>query len=242
MEYNLEPVIKAINEVNDNIWLGDFKKAREIANSNLKTIRKQLRISELQETATKLKAILQEIRKTAREEEVEKRRLWVAEEIFKIMKEKELNPIENFYGVLTMHLADLMETVGYLIEAKSQATLEGLPEKGLEEDRFLRITETYRYAIQRLPDRWEVRAILDTPASSWNLKSLKDQLSEHRVLVEETAKTRLSKTFQLYSQDMYVQAVGLGNQAEFSLYTPATADAKRKVRKIIEIIIRTLTE
>lgn len=202
----------------------------------------QPEISETQEIAAKLRETIQEIRKTAREKEIERRRVWVAEQVFKEIEEKGLDSTKNLLGVLIIHLSTLRETVGYLTETKAQTPLESFPEKILEEEHILRRTNRYRYTIQRLPDRWEVRAILNTPASSWNLEELRNQLSTYGVSIEEVPKDRSLRSFELYSRDMYIQVFGQENQVEISIRTPATEDAKIRVSNIIETIISTLTK
>jgi len=240
MEHDLSFIIMAINEVNNSIWLGDFKKAAEIAGLNLDIISK-LEISELQRVAIDLRKIIRQIRKDAKEMKIENRRLWVAEQVSKEIEKKELNPIKNIFGVLVIHLFNLRETIGYLMEAKSQATLENFSDKSSEEERFLQETNRYRYAIRRLPDKWEVRAILDKTASLWDLGKLREELSNYGFWMEEISKGRPSRTFELYSQNMYVQVLGQENQVEISIYTPA-ADAKQRVNKIVETILKILMQ
>jgi len=240
LEHDLSFIITAINDVNNSIWLGDFKKAVEIANLNLEIVSK-LGIPELQRVAIDLRKIIRQIRKDAKEKKTENRRLWVAEQVSKEIEKKELNPIKNIFGVLVIHLFNLRETIGYLMEAKSQATLENFSDKSSEEERFLQETNRYRYAIQRLPDKWEVRAILDKTASLWDLGKLREELSNYGFWMEEISKGRPSRTFELYSQNMYVQVLGQENQVEISIYTPA-ADAKQRVNKIVETILKILMQ
>lgn len=241
MEHDLSFIIKAINDINNSIWLGDFKKAVEIADLNLRILSK-LEISELQRTAIELREIIRQIRKDSKEKEIENRRLWVAEQVSKEMEKKELNAVKNIFGVLAIHLLNLRETIRYFMEATSQVTLEDSSKKDLEEERFLKETNRYRYTIQRLPDKWEVRAILDKTASLWNLENLRRELSNYNFWIEEIHKRRPSRTFELYAQDMYVQVTGQENQVEMSIYTPATTDARQRVNKITETILKLLAQ
>ena len=240
MEYDLSLIIKAINEVNDNIWLGDFEKAKQIAVSNLKRISPQLEISAFQEIADELRRTIREIRKTARETGVEKKRLWVAEQVAKDIVEKEVEPLENIYGVLAIHLSSLKDAVSHLLALSNQSTLERLAERGFEKESLQR-KERYRYAIRRLPDRWEVRAILDTPAVSWDLVKLGDRFSNFNVSLEEALQDRASRTFELYSRDMYIQVIGQENRVEIVIYTPGQVpNVERRVSNSANAILNTL--
>jgi len=240
-EYDLEPVIEAINRVYDNIWLGDLEAAKEFAESNLEKIRAQLDLSELEKTATKLRNFIQKMRKSAREKGIKNRRLWVADRLSKEMEKEELDPIKNIFGVLTIHLSSLNEAVSYLIKAQAQRTIESFAEKNLEEERVFRRSERYRYAIQRLPDRWEVRAVLDTPAKAWDLRKLRDRLVNYDLSIAEVSKKAFSNIFELYSRDMYIRVLGQEKLVEILIHTPATKDVEKRVSKVVEAIINSLT-
>ena len=240
-DYELEPVIEAINGVYDNIWLGDFEAAKELAESNLKKIRAQLDLSELEKTATELRKNIQKMRKDAREKGIKNRRLWVADMLSKEMEKEELDPIKNIFGVLTIHLSSLKEAVSYLIEVQAQRTIESFAAKNLEKERVFRRSERYRYAIQRLPDRWEVRAVLDTPAHVWDLGKLRDRLVNYDLSIEEVSKKAFSSIFELYSREMYIQVLGQEKLVEILIHTPTTKDVKERVSKVVETIVSSLT-
>lgn len=240
MEYDLGSVIKAINEIRDNIWLGDLKEAKKIADLNLANIRAKLDTSELEDNAMKLREIIQKTRRDARQKGVENKRLWVAEQVFGEMKKRELDPTKNIFGVLTIHLSNLRETASYLIQTKAQRTLETFKGKNLEEDRILRKTQKYRYALQRLPDRWEVRAVLDTPALAWDLTKLRERLLNYDFSIEEVSKGNFSRIFKLYSRDMYIHVLGQQKLVEILIHAPPTEDVEKRVSKVVEIIINSL--
>lgn len=240
-KYDLEPVIEAINEVYDNIWLGDLKTAKKVAQTSLRKMQSLADLSELKKTAIELRRIIYKKRKDAREKGIKHRRLWVADRLFEELAKEEFEPIKNIYGVLAIHLSHLKEAVIYLTEAQSQRTIEGLVEKDLEKERDFQRSERYRYAIQRLPDRWEVRAILDTPADVWDLRKLRHRLANYDMSIEEVSRRAFSNIFEIYSRDMYIQIVGQGKLVEISVHTLTTEDAKERVSEIVETIIGSLT-
>ncbi len=240
-EYNLEPVIEAINEVYDNIWLGDWEAAKKLAKLKLEKIHQEFDLSDLDKTATELREILQRIRRDAREKGVENRRLWVAERLSEEMEKEELNPVKNIFGVLTIHLSSLEEAVTYLIEAKAQRTMENFGEMEEEKERVFRKNEGYRYSFQRLPDRWEIRAILDTPAKAWDLEKLRTRLWDYDFSMEEVSRKTFSSIFELYSKDMYIRVIGQEKLTEIQVHSPATKDVEKKLSRVIETIMNSLT-
>lgn len=241
MEYDLGHAIKAINEIRDNIWLGDLKAAKEIADRNLENIHAQLDISELENAATMLRKIIYKTRRDAREKNVKNKRLWVAEQVFEEMKKDEIDSVKNIFGVLTIHLSNLKETASYLSGAKAQRTLETFEEKSLEEEQVSRKNKRYRYSLYRLPGKWEVRAVLDTPARTWDLRKLGDQLLNYNLSMEEVSKRDASRIFELYSRDMYIQVLGQEKLMEILIRAPAREDVEKRVRKVVETILSSLT-
>jgi len=239
MEYDLAFVMSAINEVNESVWLGDYKKAIETADINLETA-KRLELIGFEKTANEIRGIIKQVRKEAKQEKIKNRRLWVAGKVSKTIEEKQLDPVKNLFGAMLIHLRDLREAIAYLLESKSQTTMESYGDKIPQEGDSLQRTDRYRYSIQRFPDRWEVRAILDIGVLQWNVGKLREELPGYGFSIEEVLKERPSRTFELYSQEMYAQIIGQDNQVGISIYTPDTPDARQRVRKIIETILKTL--
>jgi len=234
-------IVEAINEIYDNIWLGDWKTADRLARSSLEEIRKQLDISYLVKTAIDVRRILLDLRKEARDEGIENRRLWVADRLSKEIEEKQLDPVKNIIGVLTLHLTRLGEAVSYLIQAQSQRTMKDFAEKDVRKERVFQSRDKYRYAVQSLPDRSEVHAVLDMPAKAWNLKKLRSRLLEYDLIMEEISKKTFSSIFELYSRDMYIRVIGHEKLTEIQVHAPVTKDVEKKLSRVIETIMNSLT-
>jgi len=240
MEYDFVSVIRAINEVNENIWLGDLKKAVEIADSNLKVVK--IETAEPERADAKLSRILKQKRKEAKQKDVKNRRLWVAEQLSKTAEKIEIDMVENLFWVLYSSLSDLREAIAYLVESSSQTTMETFADRSAEDEPQLQTADRYRYIVQRLPDRWETRAILNDVPSQWDVARLRSALSDYGLSVAEISKGRYSKVFELYSRDMYAQVLSQDNQVEILVYTPETPDAKQRVYKIVEVVLRVLSQ
>lgn len=239
-EHDLDLVIETINQVYDNIWLGDLETAKKIADTNLMKIQSQVNLSELKMRATKTREILRKMKKKAREKGIKERRLWVAEKLLKALKKQEFDPIKNIYGVLVIHLLSLKEAATNLIEAQAQKTMESFTEKGLEKGQVLQKGERYRYSIRSLPDRWEVHAILDRPAHAWNLGELRDQLVNYDMSIREVSKRAFSTVFEIYSRDMYIQVLGQEKLVQILIRAPVTKDAEGRVSRMVGTIVSSL--
>jgi len=236
MEYNFASVIGALNEVNDNIWLGDLRKAVEIAELSLEKAKKDETFS-AQETANKVKSILKQVRKDAREKNAINRRLWVAEQVSLAVKEGQINPVENLYGVLLRNLSDLKEAIDFLIKIKSQTTLINYREEKTEDSFEVQKAEGYRYIVQRHPQNWDVRAILDRSPSKWYIEELKKSLFSFGFQISELYDDKSSRTFELYSNDMYAQVLSHENRVEMTIFTIETQESRQKIGKILETIL-----
>lgn len=241
MEQDLAFLIRAINEVKENIWLGDYHKAIETADANM-DIAKRFEFIECENTSNEIRQILRHFRKEAKQKNLKNRRFWVAEKVSKTIEERKLDSQKNLFGSLLIYLSDLREAMAYLSEIKSQTTMERYADKIPQEGDSLQRTDHYRYSIQRFPDRWEVRSILDMGVLQWNLEKLREELSDYAFSIEEIPKERPSRTFELYSREMYVQVVGQDNQVEITIYTPDTPDARQRIHKIIETILKTISQ
>ncbi len=171
---------------------------------------------------------------------MEKKRLWVAEQVAKDIMEKNVEPLDNIYGVLAIHLSSLKDAVSYLLALSSQSTLERFAGVDLKSE-SLRRRERYRYAILRLPDRWEVRSILDTPAVSWDFVKLRDRFSNYNFSIEKALQDGASRAFELYSRDMYIQVIGQENRVEIVIHTPShVPNAERRVSNSANEILNKL--
>jgi uncharacterized protein (DUF2267 family) len=63
MEYDLGALIRVIHDINRNIWLGDFDKAKEIANIFLEKISKQMEIEGFLNFAGNLRKLIRDAKK-----------------------------------------------------------------------------------------------------------------------------------------------------------------------------------
>lgn len=234
-------IVEAINEIYDNIWLGDWKTADRLARSSLEEIRKQLDISYLVKTAIEVRRILLDLRKEARDKGIENRRLWVADRLSKEIEEKQLDPVKNILGVLALHLTRLGEAVSYLIQAQSQRTMKDFAEKDVRKGRVFQSRDKYRYAVQSLPDRWEVHAVLDMLAKAWNLKKLRSRLLEYDLIMEEISKKTFSSIFELYSRDMYIRVLGSEKRVDMLVHAPKTREVEKRIVGIVETILDSIT-
>jgi len=237
-ENELQILVETINDVNNHIWLGDFKSAKKISELIISELRDQYHISQYEDSANKWKRILRSIQKKAREKAVKKvqRRFWVGDTFSEIKKEQQLDSMNNLYGVLTIHLLHLKEAVSYLVEAQYQKTLETKEEKP-ETSRLNRIDNRYSYSIQHLPDLWEVRALLDSPKKTWNTEAISQQLVKYDFIIEKTINKPYSNIFELYSKEMYIHAYGGERRIVIVVRAPLTEDVDQRIDQTVRQLL-----
>ena len=133
-------------------------------------------------------------------------------------------------------------SLDFLIEIKSQKTLTSYGEKRLEIESKVQKAEGYRYIVQRQPHKWNVRAILDRNVYSWNEAELKAKLVNYGFKVVELYRNKSSRTYELYSNDMYAQLLSQENRVEMTVFAIETPEARLKIEKTLKIILTTLSE
>jgi SpoVK/Ycf46/Vps4 family AAA+-type ATPase len=240
MGYDVGVVINAINEVDENIWLGDYKKAKEIADLNLADLEKDVEIYQSQALARDLRRIIRESKKDAREKKIEDVDSWITERIIERMKDAERKPIDNLVGILIIHLTSLRDMLEFLIKSRAQKTLGSSRENQTGQEEILRMGEKCRFTIRSLPDRWEVRAILDEPARQWNLNELKNRLPDFGFSASEVSKDRLSGTLQIFSRELYADILVQERQIEFSVRSAKKEEIEDRIQKLMETVTKSL--
>lgn len=238
-ENDLQILVETINDINNHIWLGDFKSAKKISESVISGLRDIYHISQYEGLANEWKRILRSIQKEARENDIKKvqRRFWVGDKLSEIKKEKKLDSMDNLYGVLTIHLLQLKEALSYLVKAEYQKTLDPKEEKPLA-SRLNRIENRYTYSIQHLPDFWEVRALLNSPKKIWNIEAISEQLAMYDFKIEKTINKPYSNIFEFYSNEMYIHAYGGEKRIVIVVRAPLTRD----IDQSIDLTIRQLLD
>jgi hypothetical protein len=239
MENDFGFIISATNEVNDNIWLGDLKEARNSAMACVEKLQKRTDLSEIERTTSIMKEILKKVRKEAKEQEVENVRLWVAERVSEEVKRAELSSTKIILGILWDRLQNLANAIIFLSETETQMRLDDARDQNTLEKQILRRRDGYRYSIIDLPDRWEVRAVVDTPAETWGLDMLRHQLLK-TFHVEEILRKASSDLVELYSSDMYVHIMRLGKLVRIIIHSPKTDDIVKKIDNVVATIINSL--
>jgi hypothetical protein len=226
MDYDFAQAIWAIHEVEKNIWLGDMREAKRIADSAIEEVEAK-KIKAPQATANRVREILKQKRKDAKGKTAFYKRQWVADQVLKTLRKAEINMTDNLYGVLLNYLSDLRDSITYLIKTMSQTTLpnEEKPERKIQ----VYQGDGYRYTIHHFPEKTEVRAILDK-LPKLNIVMMKTELSNFGYALENLFEAKFSKAFMLYSEKMYVQVLSQEKQAKLLFYTPELADKEEKIR------------
>jgi hypothetical protein len=242
METNLSPIIKAISEVNDNIWLGDLEKAIEVAEKNLHETAKIA--NNAIEASRKTKKILKENRQLAHQSNKQaiEDRFWVAEHVAKTIKDQNIDSRLNLYGVLLNQLSDLKDSLNYLISAKSQTTLDIKKEKQSKNNLEILQGQDYRYSIQRYPNRWDIRILLEKSSTTLiDRDKLRALLSNQGYSAVERYTKELVTNLDLFSQEMFAQVLMQDNQISISMVIGENLIIKEKVDEIVKNIISVIS-
>lgn len=157
------------------------------------------------------------------------------------MEREKRNPIDNIIGVLIIRLSKLSEMLDYIVGSTAQKTLENFKEKDLDRGETLQRREKYKFAVQRFPDRWEVRAISENEIQLGNLKKLGDQLKDFYLFVKKLPSGEQSRTFEVYSQSMYAEILVQAQQVEFHIRTILTDDSRQRIEKFVETVMNSLS-
>jgi hypothetical protein len=237
MEYDVGALIRVINEVNDNIWLGDFDKAKEIIGLSLEEISKHTDTQRSMNFSYNLRKAIRDAKKDAKERRIEDGDIWVTKKISERIELEGLDLIDNIVGVLFIRLSRLREMLDYIIKSKTQMTLDNIKETDNDQGEAIQRRDKYRFAVRRFLDRWEVRAILENHIQRWDLKELKSQFKDFGLFVEQLPEGEQTRTFEVYSQNMYAEILVQDNQIEFSIRTIATEDSRQRIEKLVEIVM-----
>jgi hypothetical protein len=243
MKNDFTLILRAISEVNDNIWLGDLKKAIDVADKNI-VMSKDIAGHPV-EISKKTRQILKEKRRQAQNVDMENgrnRRLWVAGQVAKSIKEQNIDMRLSICGVLLNQLSDLRDSLRYLINAKSQIKLDELKEENLKNKIEMIEREGYRYSIQRYSNRWDIRTLLDESYSHIDSVKLREQLSSYDFSVFQRYKEKLPVNLELFSRDMYVQVIFQDTHVSMNIFAVENLETKEKIDVILKAIVNAVAK
>jgi hypothetical protein len=228
MGQSLHPLLKAINEVNDNLWLGDYERAIEIATVGLSE--KKEFVGAIS-SASKAKKLLKDKRKEGRQKEKgTTRRLWVATEVANAIEKERLDPVQNITGVLFDQLSDIKDMLVFFAEAESHEKYDNIDETAKK--REISYGKGYRFSIQRIANKWDVRALLDKPYSQ-EKESKRLDFGQNNYSVSEKHYAKSGTYFDMFSNDSYCQLTINGNQVTLTIFS-VSDDIKPIVNNILQ--------
>ncbi len=232
-------LIKAVNEANDNMWLGDFAWAKNTVDSSLNKAA-QTGILSHQETAQGIRQRIYELRKIASKNKMRNGRAWVLAQISEEMAKKEIDPVAGIAGVLVINLLGLREMLDILVKPDFQKTLDNKEDVRKEERVVHRSEKGYRYSLERFADRWEVRAIMDRGIESLDRAKVQNISRERNAFIEDRSEGFRSKVFELYGRDIYARVFGSDRYVEVSIRVPRIEDEEQSVSRLAQRILDAL--
>jgi hypothetical protein len=239
MEYNIGSLVKTINIIYDNIWLGDLKEAERITDSYLESLGDESKISDFESAAHKIRKKILEIRRSARKSDVKNKRAWVSEKLSEELIKEKIDPAANLFGVLIIQLLGLEKLINAAVKTIQQKTLEDFKGNRTDE-RITRKGERYAYALEYHIDRWETRAVVNRDIELLNLSKVRKIFDANNIRLEEAPGEQRALMLDFYSRDMYAQVIGLERYVQISIRMPRTESDETKVRRIVENILASL--
>jgi len=212
-------IIRSINEINDNLWLGDIKEVNKILNQLLKETDREKFISVLNEALDIHKSISSELK--GKYKGIERYKLLA--DIFKErIKETKIKMEDAVIG----SILDYFE--------KLHARLQNVPELRKIINRKL-----YKYSIlDHMKPKYEVRVLLKREIKEINIEKLQESLGNMEFQLIEVAKTR---------NYLYLIAFSIQSYIEISVFMPRItimlsllSPEEHKVRVICEKIVDSL--
>jgi len=212
-------VIRSVNEIYDNLWLGDIKEVNKILNQLLKETDREKFISILNEALDIYKSVSSELK--GKYKGIEHYKLLA--DIFKErIKERKINMEDAVIGSILEYFEKL------------HARLQNVPEL-----RKIINRELYKYSIlDHMKPKYEVRVLLKREIKEMNIEKLKELLGNMGFQLIEVAKTR---------NYLYLMAFSIQSYIEISVFIPRITimlslllPEEHKIRVICEKIVNSL--
>jgi hypothetical protein len=234
-DYNISQLVHAISEIRDNIWLRDYDAAKSIIESNIKQASNK-EILGLLECAEEIRSTTYELRKSApKEMKVNDRRAWVRSRILKTLLNKQIDPVKNITGVHLIQLLGFRDMINLL--TNSQKTLDDI--SPIQKELIISKKQGYKYSIDRMSNRWSVRAIFDKKFKQLDISKIQKFSIETNTFLDKW-EGKNSNFFELFGKEMHVQIVEIDRVLEISISMPQSDDEELKVKKIAENILDSL--
>jgi hypothetical protein len=220
-----QKIIDGVNQVKDNLWLGDIKKIKEIINAILS---EEKFINKSQNSFKEIRSLFEEAKKEAMEQYKEKSfeyKLFLS----KKFKERIMEPFkfdEAIIGLLVFELKRLR----YKLEKIEQLLRESKLIQEIIQKPF------YRYTIFEYPPKYEIRVLIDKKVEA-NVNKLIKKLEEKGFKCSKFGEKHYV-FITAYSTQSYIEIAILFPKVSIniSLLTPK----KEEVQKLVETIIDSL--
>jgi len=227
MSEEISYVMSAINQIYDNLWIGDIKIAFEVATQALQ----QGKIEKLVEAAEMAKKLITFLRIEAKEKEIEDKEDWVTESFLKRLEDISID--DAIAGVMMVHLSNLKAALNYLVESgKIKPLLEE------EEPSQLRKEKRYKCVVISQPPKFEVKALLDTSFSVPNFERLKKVAEELGLNPTILEKSKAAMTLRFFSGNEFVEVIAQRFIARIimTMREPSEERMNRISSKILEML------
>jgi len=229
-DFQINDLIKSVNEVKDNIWLRDYQAAKTIVDKRLEKLQTSSELNEIKDSIEEVRLQTYKLRKKARAIKLKEgldNRHWILSQLSRLMKEKEIDPLKMTYGMSFIELEGLQGYINDLLETK-------------DEEIFLRKLDNNKYTIEQTLNGWDIRVLLKNKFII-DLEKLEKLLKEYNVLLDY-AKSEKSQILELYGNEMYAKIVGIQNSFQIILMVPQSKENHEIPISLTENIIQSLSK
>jgi hypothetical protein len=210
-------IIELINYIKDNLWLGDYQKAKELINGLRENIDFEGYMTSLDEARSSFIKLKEELEETSKLKD----KLVISDRFKQMTRERELSR-KAIVGLLMSELEKLSK--GLLVIGPSSEIIR---------------RDTYRYKLYEYPpNKYEIRALTDEKLK-YDAQGLIENLEEKGYKLLPIGKERYMYIL-AFSLESYIEIVALPPKLviEISLLTPNNEKAQELGELILDFLSR----
>jgi hypothetical protein len=210
-------IIELINYIKDNLWLGDYQKAKELINGLRENIDFEEYMTALDEARSSFIKLKEELEETSNLKD----KLVISDRFKQMTRERELSR-KAIVGLLMSELEKLSK--GLLVIGPSSEIIR---------------RDTYRYILYEYPpNKYEIRALTDEKLK-YDAQGLIENLEEKGYKLLPIGKERYMYIL-AFSLESYIEIVALPPKLviEISLLTPNSEKAQELGELILDFLSR----
>jgi hypothetical protein len=220
--FSEENLIKTLNKIKDNLWIGDTIEARNLSSEMFDSESDTEIIKEYREAFSKLKDQHAELRKVLKEEYKKSELDYILSKKFsEVIQESQTDPRDAIIGSILDYMQSINERL-----------------KDVKNPFEINSGDGYKYSMLNLGSKYEVRMLFSNERSAANIEKMCNKLSAKGFQVRKTIEEKSYFLISTFSSEAYIEIVVFIPRVEFSitLLSPSQENAD----KITKILVNSL--